>query len=167
MQRDLHVLYKILQFCSHHDMHIRDISKILLNINFKTFNVSTTIYQIAQSLILKLIFCCNIVFYKSSSLIKLLTKTILVNWTLPKMKAMSQWWKSYSVTELCQISEELRFCFLKNYFDTQDFWSLQHFNPVWHCRWWTIQVFSNLFWNSPYLAHSAQKQVIGLGNSLD
>lgn len=25
------------------------------------------------------------------------------------------------MTELCQIPEELRFCFLKNYFDTQDF----------------------------------------------
>lgn len=84
-------------------------------------NVSTTIYQIAQSLILKSIFCCNTTFYKSPSSIKLLTKTILVNCILPKIKATFQWREGYPVTELCQISEELRFCFLKSYFDTQDF----------------------------------------------
>lgn len=89
-ERGLYALYKILQFCSHHEMHTRDILKILLNRNLQMFNVWTTIYQIAQSLILKTIFCCNITFYNSPSLIKLLTKTILVNWMLPKVKASSQ-----------------------------------------------------------------------------
>lgn len=151
---------------SHHDTHISDISKILSNGNLQMFCVCTMIYQIAQSLILKSIFCCNLVFYKSSSLTEVLTKTILVNWTLPKLKATSQWGESYSVTELCQISEELRFWFLKK-FDTQDFS---------HCNILTLFdtvgdeparfFFPNLFWNFPYLAHSAQKQVIGLRNSL-